>query len=120
MNSRLDEFRGFVNRHPKLRDEVRNGSRTWQSIYEEWVLYGEDNPDWRAYQATNQSNNNINLESIRNIVGALQKLNPDSIYQTLNTAQNFFRFCRVSAARAGRLHILDHPMTNGGIRCATK
>jgi hypothetical protein len=91
MNSRLDEFRGFVNRHPKLRDEVRNGSRTWQSIYEEWVLYGEDNPDWRAYQATNQSNNNINLESIRNIVGALQKLNPDSIYQTLNTAQKFLQ-----------------------------
>ncbi|HEY8395332.1 MAG TPA: spore coat protein YlbD [Bacilli bacterium] len=93
MNSRLDEFRAFVNRHPKLRDEVRNGARTWQNIYEEWVLYGEDHPGWKEYQdnqgTSNQYGNNFNLslDSIRNVVGALQRLNPDSIYRTLNTVQ---------------------------------
>lgn len=95
MNSRLEEFREFVNRYPKLRDEVRNGKRTWQNIYEEWVLYGENNPEWQAYRDDSRqgpinrdgNNLNLNLDSIRNVVGALQRINPDSIYRTLNTVQ---------------------------------
>lgn len=93
MNSRLDEFRDFVHRHPKLREEVRNGNRTWQNIYEEWVLYGEEHPDWQTYQAeaNTPGNGNISLESIRNVVGTLQRLNPESIYRTLNTIQKFLQ-----------------------------
>ncbi|HHX79586.1 MAG TPA: hypothetical protein GX692_00775 [Acholeplasmataceae bacterium] len=95
MNSRLEEFREFVNRYPKLRDEVRNGTRTWQNIYEEWVLYGENNPAWQTYRDDSRqgpinrdgNNLNLNLDSIRNVVGALQRINPDSIYRTLNTVQ---------------------------------
>ena len=34
----MDAFRDFVSRYPKLRDDVVSGKRTWQSIYEDWVI----------------------------------------------------------------------------------
>jgi len=92
MESKMDRFREFANKHPLLRDEVRNGKRTWQNIYEEWVLYGEDDPQWQNYVAspntTQQPIGNDNtVDSIRNIVGYIQKINPDTITKTLNTIQ---------------------------------
>ena len=50
MESKLEQFKDFVRRHPLLRDEVRNNRRTWQSIYEEWVLYGENDSIWEPYR----------------------------------------------------------------------
>jgi hypothetical protein len=102
MNSRLDEFREFVNRYPKLRDEVRNGTKTWQNVYEEWVLYGENDPGWQNYRddskqgPINRDGNNLslNMDSIRNVVGYLQKVNPDSIYRTLNTVQKVIQIAQ--------------------------
>ncbi|MDD3999881.1 MAG: spore coat protein YlbD [Bacilli bacterium] len=103
MNSRLDEFREFVNRYPKLRDEVNGGKRTWQNIYEEWVLYGENNPGWQAYRDPSKkqgpinregNNLNINMDGIRNIVGHLQKINPDAISRTLNSIQKVIQIAQ--------------------------
>ena len=100
MQSRMDEFREFVGRYPKIRDDVRSGKRTWQSIYEEWVLYGENNPQWQQYKNENTSYNeqynpNQNRlqgsqslgDSVKNIVSYIQKINPDSLNRTLNTIQ---------------------------------
>ncbi len=42
MSSSLDEFKTYAKKHPKLRKDVLQGKRTWQSIYEDWVLFGED------------------------------------------------------------------------------
>lgn len=91
MESRMGQFKEFANRHPLLKDEVRKGARTWQNIYEEWTIYGENDPQWQKYaqsqQSTqSQSNGDVN-ESVKNIVGYIQKINPDSINKTLNTVQ---------------------------------
>ena len=39
--SRMEEFRAFVNKYPLIKNEVRDGNKTWHNIYEEWVLFGE-------------------------------------------------------------------------------
>lgn len=96
MEGRMDQFREFVNRYPKIRDEVRSGKRTWQNIYEEWVLYGEGDEQWAKYAADNNPNPNQNFsqpgqqtlgDSLKNIVSYIQKINPDSLNRTLNTVQ---------------------------------
>lgn len=91
MESRMDQFREFVNAHPLLREDVRSGKRTWQNIYEEWVLYGDNEQQWGAYsnqQAAKPKNDgSVNFDSIKSIVGYVQKLNPDSVNKTLNTVQ---------------------------------
>jgi hypothetical protein len=93
MESRMDQFRDFVNVHPLLREEVRNGRRTWQNIYEEWVLYGDSTSEWNKYTEsttkpkTETANNSLNMDSIKSIVGYVKNINPDSINKTLNTVQ---------------------------------
>lgn len=90
MESKLDEFRGFVNKYPLLREEVKSGRRTWQNIYEEWVLYGEENGSWNQFRQVQQEEkkeNPLAMDSLKNILGYVQKVNPDSINRTLNTVQ---------------------------------
>ncbi|MCK9471453.1 MAG: spore coat protein YlbD [Bacilli bacterium] len=99
MESRMDEFREFISRFPKIRDDVRSGKRTWQNIYEEWVLYGENDQQWLKYvdgeqNYTSSSNPRQQQmqqqslgDSVKNIVSYIQKINPDSLNRTLNTVQ---------------------------------
>ncbi|TKJ06257.1 cytoplasmic protein, partial [Bacillus cereus] len=36
----VQQFKEFVNHHPKMVHEVRSGHKTWQQFYEEWYLLG--------------------------------------------------------------------------------
>lgn len=57
MDSQLDEFKSFVRKYPGLKNDVRSGKATWQSIYEEWYLYGEDDSQWEKYKEVTQESN---------------------------------------------------------------
>ena len=50
MASRMDEFRLFVSKYPKIRDDVTSGKKTWQNIYEDWVILGEQSDVWNIYK----------------------------------------------------------------------
>lgn len=112
MNSRMEEFRAFVNKYPKLKDEVRNGTRTWQNIYEEWVLYGEGE-NFDSYKDTpketitkNGNNLMINMDSVKNIIGYIQRINPDNLNKTLNTVQKVIQIAQtVGGGKASSIPI---------------
>lgn len=98
MQSKMDQFKDFVRRHPSLRDEVRNNTRTWQNIYEEWTLYGEDDSQWSNYRTTEVNSENLldgmNMDSIKNVITYIQKLNPDKIHKTLNSFQKIVQIAQ--------------------------
>ncbi len=48
----VERFKKFVKRHPKLVAEVRKGNTTWQDLYEEWYILGENDPKWNRYKKT--------------------------------------------------------------------
>lgn len=48
--SSIDEFKQFIKRHPKLISEVRKQEKSWQEVYENWVLLGEDDSIWDPYR----------------------------------------------------------------------
>jgi hypothetical protein len=50
LHPKVSEFREFINRHPKLRKEIRKTGRTWQELYEKWILLGEDDDFWEDYK----------------------------------------------------------------------
>ncbi len=50
MDVQLDQFKQFVRKYPGLRDEVRAKRTTWQNLYEEWYLYGEEDSQWEKYK----------------------------------------------------------------------
>lgn len=43
-------FKAFVNRHPKLLEEIRKSGRGWQEFYEKWAILDEDDPFWDEYK----------------------------------------------------------------------
>ncbi|NGP44367.1 cytosolic protein [Bacillaceae bacterium SIJ1] len=45
----LHAFKTFVKAHPGLGEEVKRNKRTWQHIFEDWYLLGEDDEQWAQY-----------------------------------------------------------------------
>lgn len=43
-------FKNFVNRHPKLLEEIRKSGRGWQEFYEKWAILDEDDPFWKEFK----------------------------------------------------------------------
>ncbi len=116
MDSQLDEFKNFVRKYPGLRYDVRSGKATWQSIYEEWYLYGEDDSQWEKYKeitnetnqastpatnktkseskSTESSNTTANLSGTEMMAQAfqyLQKMDMNKVQQTMGTVQKFIQ-----------------------------
>lgn len=92
MSSRMDEFRDFVSRYPLVREEVVLGKKTWQAIYEDWVILGENNSIWDKYKETKKETIDLlSSENLRNIMNYVKKINPDSISKTLNTVQKILQ-----------------------------
>ncbi|HYK74675.1 MAG TPA: YlbD family protein [Pseudoneobacillus sp.] len=55
------KFKEFVKQNPKIIKEVRSGNVTWQELYEDWYLLGEDDPRWENFnnqERKNETNNN--------------------------------------------------------------
>lgn len=46
----LEEFKAFLRKHPSLVYEVRRGVYTWQEVYEDWYLLGEQDKLWESYR----------------------------------------------------------------------
>ncbi|HEY8364509.1 MAG TPA: spore coat protein YlbD [Haloplasmataceae bacterium] len=88
MGTSIEEFKEFVKQYPRLKYEVREGKRTWQSIYEEWTLLGDDG-SWDAYKEVNNNRNSSGegQEFIHSALKYIKKLNPDDITKTINTVQ---------------------------------
>ena len=42
-------FKNFARMHPELVSYVKDGKMTWQSFYELYDIYGEDNKAWSPY-----------------------------------------------------------------------
>lgn len=87
MGTSIEEFKEFVRKYPGLKHEVRDGKRSWQSIYEEWTLLGDDG-SWDSYKTSreNKTSGESN-EIIHSALRYIKKLNPDDITKTINTIQ---------------------------------
>ena len=115
MGSRMNEFREFVSLHPLLRDEVRNGKRSWQNIYEEWVLYGDEDNLWQKYIIDNQTKKTdnkkvskitgitdlINSDGIKNTFEYIRKIDPNKVNNTLNNMQKIIQIVQTFTGNKG-------------------
>lgn len=52
----VEEFKQFVNKHPKLIANLRKKGRPWQEYYEKWVLLGEDDDYWEVFKERDGDN----------------------------------------------------------------
>lgn len=113
MSSKMDEFREFVSKHPEVRQDVLNGKKSWQQIYEDWVILGEKSDIWQFNQNTQNTQNNqpkaetkkledlFSSENLKTIVGYIKKINPDTLSKTLNTIQKVLQITQGLGGGAG-------------------
>ena len=106
MSLKTDEFKAFVKNHPGLKKSVYEEHKSWQSIFEEWTLFGPDNEMWNKYESDyvledsnetqtavkeekiQSSGNMSNLcEIVKTCVNYVKKLDTDSVTKTVNNVQ---------------------------------
>ncbi|MDO7486660.1 spore coat protein YlbD [Peribacillus frigoritolerans] len=94
----VDKFREFVKEHPHLVNEVRSKQATWQELFEEWYLLGEDHPRWQADGSVGAPKENIgspsppvekgdqSTELIGSLMSAVKNMDMGQIQQYITNA----------------------------------
>lgn len=78
-----ESFILYARRHPELATQVLSGKATWQQIYEIYEIYGENNNilenynknniDFNSFKEVFKAIKSVDLESIQNSIGSIQK-----------------------------------------------
>jgi hypothetical protein len=82
------KFKEFVKKNPALIMEVRNGNATWQDLYEDWYLLGEEDNRWETLGV--KPSPSVEMEDgkkgdwVSTILGTVQKMDPDQIQHYIN------------------------------------
>ena len=87
---KVKQFKSFVQKHPLLIKEVRQNKTTWQELFEEWYLLGEDDPKWLDYridqpEKTEKKSRNKKgkvtekNEFVNQLLESVKKLDPEQI-----------------------------------------
>ncbi len=83
----ISKFKEFVKNNPKLIQEVRRGNATWQELYEDWYLLGEDDERWESIgtgKPAESKDNDKKSDWMSAITGMMKKIEPDQLQNHLN------------------------------------
>jgi hypothetical protein len=82
----IEQFKEFVKKNPKVRDEVRSGNSTWQELYEDWYLLGEGDPRWNAFSDVQEKSEDTDQKTdlIKQIMAAVKKMDAKQIDYHIN------------------------------------
>lgn len=86
-----DEFKSFVRKNPSLIKYVKNGNMTWQSFYEIYDLYGEDDSVWNDYLKKEEKVETVDVVKNNTTVGDffnfLKGIDLNSLQETVSSLQ---------------------------------
>lgn len=84
----VEKFKEFVKEHPELAQQVRKGETTWQEMFEEWYLLGEDDPRWNTISDNIKDKKNEDKEQktdwLGTIMGAVKNMDPAQVQGQIN------------------------------------
>ncbi|WP_408010861.1 spore coat protein YlbD [Pseudalkalibacillus sp. A8] len=118
-NEKVEQFKMFVRSHPGLIDHVKNGNQTWQDVFTEWNLLGEDHEQWGNYierdigvSSTTEAKpkkkgKNVNDLSVGEILTMFKNLDIDEVRQYTS---------QISSAMAGIQDMLQQFQKGPGKR----
>lgn len=82
------KFKEFVKNNPSIIQEVRSGKATWQELYEDWYLLGEDDKRWETIGVETNEEGKKESESkgdfMSNIMGMFKKMDANQMQGHLN------------------------------------
>lgn len=89
MSARLDEFKMFIKKHPLLKQKVLSGEKTWQQLFEDYSILGEEAFEEEKKEAVieRKSSTSGTEDLIKTVVGYVKKIDPDQITKTVTSIQ---------------------------------
>jgi hypothetical protein len=82
------KFKEFVRNNPKVIQEVRKGQASWQELYEDWYLLGEEDKRWETIGTDNGSESEKNPvakgDLMSTIMGMVKKMDPNQMQTHIN------------------------------------
>ena len=89
--AKIDEFKMYVKKNPKLINYVKDGSMTWQGFYEIYDLYGEDNNVWSKYLSNTDEEvtgtKKSSISSVSDIVKMVKNMDVDKVQEGITSLQ---------------------------------
>jgi hypothetical protein len=86
----VEQFKLFVQSHPKLRMEVKAGKYTWQQLFEEWYLLGADNEQWHKYkkgQEADKKQSESSTDIVNMLMNMFKTMDINQIQQYISNAK---------------------------------
>lgn len=78
-----EEFKNFVKKNPKLIKYIKNKEMTWQSFYEIYDMYGEDEEAWKPYLKEEKKSEVNNIDFMKYI----KNIDLDAVQESINSIQ---------------------------------
>ena len=108
MSEKLDEFKEFVKKHPLMKLQVLNREKTWQELYEDFCILGEDSIiETKTEEIKTETKEETKTKSptediVKTIMGYVKKIDPDQVTKTVTSIQKVLElFGGFSGAAAG-------------------
>ncbi|MCR6111243.1 YlbD family protein [Bacillus sp. A301a_S52] len=86
----VKRFKTFVKKNPYVLRDVKSGEKTLQDIFEEWMLFGEEDDIWESYLnddeekgETKKSNEEDEEDSTIDVLNMLKNMNLNDIQHHL-------------------------------------
>lgn len=93
MSAKLDEFKEFVKKHPLIKGMVDSKQKTWQELYEDYCMLGEEAfPEEQVKETAVEvkketKSSGATEDLIKTVVGYVKKIDPDQVTKTVTSIQ---------------------------------
>ena len=89
---KIDSFKEFVRNNNYLINYTKNGTKTWQDLYEMYDLYGEDSDAWNKYlnedtRNTTQTTSYKSPNYVEEIVRIAKNIDIDKVQEGITSLQ---------------------------------
>ncbi|MBH0229023.1 YlbD family protein [Halobacillus yeomjeoni] len=70
----VQQFKKFVNDHPKVKEKLRKDHKLIQSFYEKWVILGEDDPFWSSLPSVKKEEPGNKMDWIKQLGTLMEEI----------------------------------------------
>ncbi len=81
--SKIDNFKKFIFNHPEFIEKVKINNLSWQSLYELYDIYGEDEKIWSKYLNVKEETS----FSIKGLLNTIKNIDVNSLEENINNIQ---------------------------------
>lgn len=94
--SKKEEFKEFAAKNKFLSELVRNGSTTWQSLFETYDIYGSDSEVWQNFKSEHSKQEKTTdskvSDGVKSILGNLKNVDMDKLEENIDSLQKALGF----------------------------